>query len=44
MTTSRHQSARQNHNIKTVDGARCFENVAKLEYFETTLTNKNLIN
>jgi hypothetical protein len=38
---SRHQSAGQDHNIKTAN--RAFENVAKFRYLETTVRNQNLI-
>jgi hypothetical protein len=41
MLMSRHQNARQYHNIKTAN--RAFENVAHLKYFGTTVTNQNLI-
>jgi hypothetical protein len=41
MSTSRHQIAGENHNIKTAN--RPFENVAKLEHLRTTVTNQNLI-
>jgi hypothetical protein len=38
---SRHQNARQNHDIKI--GNRRFENVAQFRYLGTTITNRNLI-
>jgi hypothetical protein len=38
MLLSRHQDARQIHDIKTEN--RSFENVAKLRYLETTITIK----
>jgi hypothetical protein len=38
---SRHENAEQNHNVKAAN--RYFENEAKLKYFETTVTNQNLI-
>jgi hypothetical protein len=38
---SRHQNAGQNYDIKRAN--RCFENVAKLKYSGTTITNQNLI-
>jgi ribosomal protein S2 len=41
MLLSRHQNAEQSYDIKTAN--RCFENVAKLRYFGTTITNQNLI-
>jgi hypothetical protein len=40
MLLSRHQNARQNHDIKT--GNRCFENVAQFRYLGITVTNQNL--
>jgi hypothetical protein len=39
MVISHHKNARQIHDIKMVN--RFIENVAKIEYFGTTLTNKN---
>jgi hypothetical protein len=36
---SHHQNAGQNHNIKTANGS--FENVAKLRYLGTAITNPN---
>jgi hypothetical protein len=39
MLLSRHQSARQNHDIKI--GNRSFENVAQVRYLGTTITNQN---
>jgi hypothetical protein len=39
MVTSRHQNARQIHDIKMAK--RFFENVAKIKHFGTTLTNQN---
>jgi hypothetical protein len=41
MSTSRHQNAGQNHNIKTAN--RHFENVAELKHLRTTVKNQNLI-
>jgi hypothetical protein len=41
MLLSRHQTARQTHDIKT--GNRWFENVAQFRYLGMTITNKNLI-
>jgi hypothetical protein len=41
MLLSRHQNARQNHNIKIANGS--FENVSQFKYLETTVTNQNLI-
>jgi ribosomal protein S2 len=41
MLLSRHQNARQNHDIKIAK--RCFENVAQFRYLGTTITNQNLI-
>jgi hypothetical protein len=48
---SRHQTARQNHNIKTASRSysikianRFFENVTKVKYLGKRVTNKNLIN
>jgi hypothetical protein len=40
MLLSRHQNAGQSHDIKI---AKCFENVAKLRYLGTNITNQNLI-
>jgi hypothetical protein len=40
-TRARHQNAEQNHDIKI--GNRCFENVKQFRYFETTITDQNLI-
>jgi hypothetical protein len=42
MTMSRHPNLGQNHNIRTANES--FENVAKLKYLGTTLTNHNDIN
>jgi hypothetical protein len=41
MLQSRHQNARQIHDIKMAN--RCFENVAQFRYLGTTVTNQNLI-
>jgi ribosomal protein S2 len=41
MLLSCHKNAGQNHDIKIA--TRCFENVAQLRYFGTTVTNQNLI-
>ncbi|PNF17549.1 hypothetical protein B7P43_G15564, partial [Cryptotermes secundus] len=41
MLLSRHQNARQNHDITVENG--CFENVAQFRYLGTTMTNQNLI-
>jgi hypothetical protein len=41
MFMSRHQTTGQNHYIKVANES--FENVAKLKYLGTTLTNQNLI-
>jgi hypothetical protein len=41
MLLSRYQNAGQNRDIETAD--RCFDNVAEFRYFETTITNQNLI-
>jgi ABC-type lipoprotein release transport system permease subunit len=41
MLLSRHQNARQNHDIKLAD--RCFENVEQFRHLETTKANQNLI-
>jgi hypothetical protein len=41
MLLSRHQNAGQNRDIRIAD--RCFENVSRLRYLETTVTNQNLI-
>jgi hypothetical protein len=38
---SRHHNAGQNRDIKIAN--RLFENVSQFKYFETTLTNQNLI-
>jgi hypothetical protein len=38
MLLSRHQNARQNHDIKI---ANIFENVAQMKYFGLILTNQN---
>jgi hypothetical protein len=40
MLLSRHQNARQNHDIKI--GNRWFENVAQFRFFGTTTTNQIL--
>jgi hypothetical protein len=41
MLLSRHQNAGKNRDIKIAN--RCFENVAKFKYLETTITKQNLI-
>jgi hypothetical protein len=41
MLLPRHQNAGQNYDIKVAN--RYFENVVKLRYFGTTITNQNLI-
>jgi hypothetical protein len=41
MLLSRHQSAGQNHNMKTAN--RFFENVAKLKHSGMTVTDQNLL-
>jgi hypothetical protein len=41
MLLSRHQNAGQSQDIKIAN--KCFENVAKFRYLETTITNQNLI-
>jgi hypothetical protein len=41
MLLSRHQNARQNHDIKI--GNRSYENVEKFKYLGTTVTFQNLI-
>jgi hypothetical protein len=41
MLLSRHQNAGQNDDIKISN--RCFENVVKFKYLETTVPNENLI-
>jgi hypothetical protein len=41
MLLFRHQYAVQCHTIKTAH--RSFENVAQFKYFETTVTNQNMI-
>jgi ribosomal protein S2 len=41
MLLSRHKNAGQNHDTKIAN--RSFENVAKLRYLGTTITNQNLI-
>jgi hypothetical protein len=40
MLLSRHQNAGQNHDTKLIK--RSFENVAKFEYLDATVTNQNL--
>jgi hypothetical protein len=40
MLLSRHQNAGQSYDKKIAN--RCFENVAKLRYLGTTITNQNL--
>jgi tryptophan synthase beta subunit len=42
MLLSRHQNAGKNHDIKSTN--RSSENVAKLRYLGTAVTNQNLIN
>jgi hypothetical protein len=39
MVTSRHQNEGQDHNLMT--GVKFFINVAKIKYFEATVTNHN---
>jgi hypothetical protein len=41
MLLSCHQNAEQSYDIKIAN--RCFENVAKLSYLGTSITNQNLI-
>jgi hypothetical protein len=41
MLLPRHQNAGQSHDIKIAN--KCFENVAKFFYLETTITDQNLI-
>jgi hypothetical protein len=41
MLLSHHENAGQNHDIKVANS--CSENVAQFRYFETTITNQNLI-
>jgi hypothetical protein len=41
MLLSRHQNAGQNRHIKIAN--RSFENVSRLKYFGTTVTNQNFI-
>jgi hypothetical protein len=41
MLLSRHQNTGQTHDIQIAN--RRFENVAQSRYFETTITNQNLI-
>jgi hypothetical protein len=41
MLLSRHQNARQNHDIKIAN--RSFENVTQLKYLGTTVIYQNLI-
>jgi hypothetical protein len=41
MLLSRHQNARQNHDIKTA--YRSFENVVEFKYFGVTVTNQNFV-
>jgi hypothetical protein len=41
MLLSRHQNAGQIDEIKVVN--RCFENVAQIKYFVTTVTEQNLV-
>jgi hypothetical protein len=40
MLLSRHQNARQNHDMIDI---RCFKSVAQFKYLEMTVTNQNLI-